>query len=265
VQILDYLGKPTKDGLVLSEGSVGEGISDFLRVSRLAYGDDLFKCVADELRLIGENRETLDPALMKRIRAGEIPTKEQFALRSEEFEEKLGSGFLITTDPDQNIVAACAICNPVDGYRYQAGIDENGDPVIDIWYGNWANQSHLWAAPVANERDNMNLSLANTLMGARLVERDGAERVTFFNSIYTPEEGPAYLMGRVGKTTDGQEYAAKFPMVDAKDKGTASPDGGKTYRLPNNGRLYMIDLTSPKSKAELRKIESEVISALWGE
>ena len=262
--ILDYLGKPTEDGVTFREGDTYSDINGFVQLSRDTYNDDLHSCVVDELRLAGPDGFEVQEEVLRDLKKGKIPSVEEYELRSREFEDKLGSGFLIA-EKNGLPVASCAICNKTDGYRYSAGIDENGDPVIDIWYADWTNQSHLWASPVVNESDNMNLSIANSLIGMRLFEQDGTDRVSFYNSIYTPELGTMSLMGRVGKATNGQEYAAKFPMVGAEDKGKEAPGEGRIYTLPNNGRLYMIDLTNPKAQAKLQKIETEIISALWGE
>lgn len=260
--ILDYLGRPTKAGHVFFKGDLSTGINRFVDLSSSVYNFDLHSSVVDELRLVDLDGKPLPEELVKRLKEGDVPNLPR--LRSLEYEEKLDSGFLLCRNNTSDLVAACAVCSPVDGYRYSAGRDVHGNPEIDIWFNEWFAQSHIWASPVIDETDNLDLSLANSLMGIRLVQSDGAKRVTFYESIHTPEHGSRNLLSRVSKATNGQSYQAKFPMLDPDDEGKKVEEGGRIFRHTNDGCLYMIELERLETAEELRKVEDEVIQKLWG-
>ncbi|MFH1376344.1 MAG: GNAT family N-acetyltransferase [Candidatus Woesearchaeota archaeon] len=248
-KVLDYLGQPTKDGHVFRQGSVDGLANDLLRLSKNVYNDTLYNCVITEMDLTDCEGNPLPKRVIDLVRRGDVHLRDEFYIRSREFEDKVGNSVVMCYDSNDEIVGVRVHAKPTDGYHYKAGKDKNGDSELEI-HGEWSNQAHCWEMAFLESVRRKGFGTFAYLAAVRLSEQEGAEHITTYTSIESDDLASTKFAEKMQELV-GLKYIAKFPMLDENNEHV------------NNGRLWMLPLKEPRVQEGLNGLEHKVIERLF--
>jgi GNAT superfamily N-acetyltransferase len=250
VQILDFLGKPTRQGFTFRQEGVDDKTNELLKLSKAAYSELLYQTVIHFMDICDANMDPLPQDIKDALLNGEIPTKDEFELRSRDFEEGIGDSVVILYNPDGNLGGLRVHMAPKDNYHYRSEArDKHGDPKIEVIH-RWPMQAHCWEMAFYPEFRRQGFGTFAYIAAVRLSEQEGARNITTYTS--TESEGLAskFFAERMEREV-GLEYHGKFP--------TFGPDGNEI----NNGRLWRLPLESPRVQEGLKRLEERAVGALF--